>query len=138
MISVPMGDLRIILIRISSAEGETIGAGLAATTTIDGGSSAEVTFSLAWDMPIVRSGYGSAYQRRYSIFFGKSGDAAPKIAAEALKNFRKWEKEINRWQKPILEDQESARMVSDSPIQRTVLHCGWGNTVGLSAGTKSR
>ena len=88
-----------------SVEGEAIGAGLAATTTIGGGESAELVFSLAWDMPIVRSGYGSAYQRRYSIFFGKSGDAAPGIAADALINFKKWEKEINRWQKPILEDE---------------------------------
>ncbi len=88
-----------------SVEGKAIGAGLAATTTIGGGESAELVFSLAWDMPIVRSGYGSAYQRRYSIFFGKSGDAAPRIAADALLNFKKWEKEINRWQKPILEDE---------------------------------
>lgn len=89
-----------------SVEGEAIGAGLAATTTIEGGGSAGVTFSLAWDMPIVRSGYGSAYQRRYSLFFGKSGDAAQRIASEALTNYRHWEKEIERWQKHILEDEK--------------------------------
>ncbi len=89
-----------------SVEGEAIGAGLAATTTIEGGGSTEVIFSLAWDMPIVRSGYGSAYQRRYSFFFGKSGDAAPMIAAEALTNYRNWEEKIGRWQKPILEDEK--------------------------------
>lgn len=87
-----------------STEGEAIGAGLAATLMVESGKSAEVVFSLAWDMPIVHSGYGTPYKRRYSVFYGSSGEAAPSLAFDALTRYRVWEKKIDRWQKPILED----------------------------------
>jgi non-lysosomal glucosylceramidase len=40
----------------------------------------------------------------YSRWFGKDGDAAPKIATYALQNYKSWEKDIEAWQSPILDD----------------------------------
>ncbi len=87
-----------------SEKGETIGAALVATASIRPGKSTEIIFSLAWDMPLVHSGYGSTYYRWYTSFFGTKGDAAPRIAQEALLKYPQWEGQIVKWQKPILKD----------------------------------
>ena len=86
--------------------GESIGAGLAATINLEAGQIREVVFALSWDMPMVRSGYGTAYRRRYSVFYGDSGNSAQKIAADAIQDYQKWDKEISHWQSPILEDEK--------------------------------
>lgn len=89
-----------------STEGEAIGAALALTVELPPGGSREVAFSLAWDMPLVRSGLGTKYYRRYTKFYGQDGEAAPAIARDALINYPSWETEIESWQKPILDDPE--------------------------------
>jgi len=87
-----------------SSVGQAIAAGLAATLNLAEGQSAEIIFSLAWDMPIVHSGFGSAYRRRYTLFYGDEGKAAPALARDALLQFDQWETLIEKWQAPILED----------------------------------
>lgn len=100
-----LGKLRNINDKTPSTMGEAIGAGLAGTLTLDEGQTAEIVFSLAWDMPIVHSGHGSAYRRRYTLFYGSHGDAAPALARDALLEFKNWERMIEKWQAPILEDE---------------------------------
>jgi non-lysosomal glucosylceramidase len=87
-----------------AAAGEAIGAAVAATVTIPPGSVREIAFALAWDAPIVRSGFGMAYHPRYTRFYGVDGDAAPAIAADALLHAADWEAQIAAWQQPILDD----------------------------------
>ncbi len=87
-----------------SVAGETIGAAVALTVDVPPGESREAAFALAWDMPVVRSGFGTAYTRRYARFFGAQGDAAARLAAEALAQADAWEEQITAWQNPILED----------------------------------
>ena len=87
-----------------SAVGQAIGAGLAGTVTLAEGQAAEIVFSLAWDMPIVHSGYGRAYRRRYTLFYGSRGDAAPALARDALLQYGEWERMIEKRQAPILKD----------------------------------
>ncbi len=67
-----------------SMESAAIGAALCATVEVPPGESREVAFSLAWDMPVARFGEGRAYWRRYTRFYGRGGDAAPRIARDAL------------------------------------------------------
>ena len=98
------GALQNIIDQTPSKIGETIGAGLAATVELAAGKSADIVFSLAWDMPLIHSGYGTAYYRRYTLFYGHKGNAAPQIARDALLQYGDWEKLIERWQKPILEE----------------------------------
>jgi non-lysosomal glucosylceramidase len=89
-----------------TSEGEAIGAGLAITVEMPPKGVEEVTFALGWDMPLVRSGLGTEYHRRYTKFYGVSGNAAPAIARDALINYPSWESEIVAWQNPILNDPE--------------------------------
>lgn len=42
--------------------------------------------------------------RRYTRYFGTNGDAAPSLSHYALTHYKDWEKSIEEWQRPILED----------------------------------
>jgi len=84
--------------------GEAIGAGVAVTLTLAPGASRELAFSLAWDMPLVRSGFGTEYYRRYTQFYGTQGNAAPLMGRDALLNYPDWEAQIEAWQNPILDN----------------------------------
>ncbi len=87
-----------------ASEGMAIGGAVAATVEVPPGESREVAFALAWDMPLARFGLGTAYYRRYTRFYGRKGDAAPLIARDALMNYPDWERQIEAWQGPILDD----------------------------------
>lgn len=86
-----------------SGVGSAIGAALAATVEVPAGQSREVAFVLAWDMPLARFGAGTGWYRRYTRFYGREGNAAPAIARDALVKYPQWEKAINAWQQPILD-----------------------------------
>jgi non-lysosomal glucosylceramidase len=88
-----------------SAERESIGAALTITLDMEPKSTHEVAFALAWDMPLVRTGFGTKYYRRYTQFYGRGSNAAPSIAADALIKYPSWEDKIVSWQRPILEDE---------------------------------
>lgn len=42
--------------------------------------------------------------RRYTRFFGSKGDAAPALSHYALTHYEEWERKIDAWQNPILEN----------------------------------
>ena len=88
-----------------SAPGESIGAALAVTVELQPGETREVSFALAWDMPITRFGQGRSYLRRYTCFYGSNGDAAPRMAVDTLRSAGDWEALIDDWQSPILENE---------------------------------
>ena len=87
-----------------TSPGEIIGAAVAVTLNLAPGASREVVFSLAWDMPLARSGFGTPYYRRYTQFYGTEGNAAPVMARDALLAYPAWEEQIDAWQKSVLED----------------------------------
>ncbi len=89
----------------NSKIGEKIGGALAVKVIVPAQTTKQVNFALAWDMPLARFGLGRAYYRRYTKFFGREGNNAPKIAIEALRNYKKWEEKINDWQMKIISDQ---------------------------------
>nr|KAJ0196547.1 hypothetical protein LSAT_V11C700371510 [Lactuca sativa] len=80
-----------------------IGAAIAASVTIPSQAVRTVTFSLAWDCPEVVFPTRT-YHRRYTKFYGSHGDAAEKIAHDAILEHGNWEAQIEAWQQPILED----------------------------------
>ncbi|GLT75667.1 hypothetical protein SLA2020_473720 [Shorea laevis] len=87
----------------TSEPGSSVGAAIAASVTIPSGSVRTVTFSLAWDCPEVRFSE-KTYHKRYTKFYGSLGDAAAKIACDAILKHNDWESQIESWQRPILED----------------------------------
>ncbi len=88
-----------------SKKNECIGAAIASKVTIPAKELKELSFTLAWDMPLARFGGGRAHYRRYTRFYGRKGNNAHRIAADALLEYPEWEKQIEKWQKPILEDE---------------------------------
>lgn len=86
-----------------SEPGSSIGAAVAASLTIPSEAVRTVTFSLAWDCPEVVFPTRT-YHRRYTKFYGSQGNAADKIAHDAILEHGNWEDQIETWQKPILED----------------------------------
>ncbi len=61
-------------------------------------------FALAWDHPVVEFGAGRRYTRRYTRFYSQHGDSAAQLACDALVQYPRWERLIEQWQAPILDD----------------------------------
>mmetsp|Transcript_17192 Transcript_17192/g.48392 ORF Transcript_17192/g.48392 Transcript_17192/m.48392 type:complete len:1303 (+) Transcript_17192:90-3998(+) len=87
-----------------SQEGQAIAGATAVRLKIPGNSSRKIVFSLAWDNPVVRFNSGAGYFRRYTNFYGRNGRNAQKMATDALEFYKDWIKQIDEWQKPILQD----------------------------------
>jgi non-lysosomal glucosylceramidase len=87
-----------------SQPGEGIGAAIAATVELAPGETKQVTFVLAWDLPVVEFGSGTRWYKRYTRFFDRSGANAWAIGAEALACRSEWSTAIDAWQAPILAD----------------------------------
>ncbi|KAG8086635.1 hypothetical protein GUJ93_ZPchr0010g7452 [Zizania palustris] len=89
----------------ASRPGSSIGAAVAATTTVPAGGTRVVSFALSWSCPEVKFPAGRAYHRRYTKFHGFDRDAsAACLAHDALLEHMKWESQIEEWQRPILQD----------------------------------
>ncbi len=82
--------------------GHRHGAALCSCTNLMPGESKDITFAVAWDIPIIRFGRRSWY-RRYTRFFGSSGDNALRLTETALGGWREWSRQIHKWQQPVLE-----------------------------------
>ena len=71
--------------RVLSRPGSSIGAAVAATTTVQAGATREVSFALSWSCPEVKFPSGRTYHRRYTKFLGLDRDAAAEqLAHDAL------------------------------------------------------
>ena len=84
--------------------GEAIGAGVAVRLSIPPGESRELAFALSWAMPLVHTGFGTPYYRRYTQFYGKDPAAARALARDTLLHADEWEAQVAAWQAPVLQD----------------------------------
>lgn len=64
----------------------------------------EFPIVVAWDFPYYEFEKGVKYRKKYTEFFGDSGENAFSVACEALDRYRSWEADIDAWQKEIIED----------------------------------
>ncbi|MEB3242459.1 MAG: GH116 family glycosyl hydrolase [Cyanobacteriota bacterium] len=81
-------------------------AALALRCTLEPGQCLELPVVLAWDLPLTTFAAGCQAWRRYTDFYGTTGDQATAIAAEALGEWRQWRAEIEGWQAPVVERQD--------------------------------
>lgn len=89
----------------ASKPGSSIGAAVAAATTVPAGGTRVVSFALSWSCPEVKFPAGRTYHRRYTTFHGLDRDAAAEsLAHDALLEHMDWESKIEEWQRPILQD----------------------------------
>ncbi len=86
-----------------AAPGEQIAAAMAIRFTVPPGKTRQIPFILAWDLPVTEFAEGINYYRRYTDFFGRTGNNAWSIVRTALKHADYWQEEIEAWQKPILQ-----------------------------------
>ncbi|MEB3337990.1 MAG: GH116 family glycosyl hydrolase [Leptolyngbyaceae bacterium] len=86
-----------------ATDGEQIGCAIALRFTLQPGESRQIPFVLTWDFPVTEFATGVEYYRRYTDFFGRSGQNAWAIARNALKHYDTWRSHIQAWQQPILE-----------------------------------
>ncbi|MBD2385197.1 GH116 family glycosyl hydrolase [Cylindrospermum sp. FACHB-282] len=89
-----------------AAENTQIGAALAVRFTLQPGECLEVPFVLSWDFPVTEFAAGVNYFRRYTDFFGRSGENAEAIATLSLQQYQNWRSQIQNWQKPILDRED--------------------------------
>jgi non-lysosomal glucosylceramidase len=86
--------------------GEQIAAAIAVRFTIRPGKTRKIPFILAWDFPITEFTPGVNYYRRYTDFFGRTGNNAWSIIRTTLKHDELWRERIQSWQEPILNRQD--------------------------------
>jgi non-lysosomal glucosylceramidase len=86
-----------------AAPGEQIAAAIAVRFTILPGKTRKIPFILAWDLPVTEFSPGIDYYRRYTDFFGRTGQNAWSVIRTALKHSDLWREKIEEWQAPILQ-----------------------------------
>ncbi|KAI8121146.1 Non-lysosomal glucosylceramidase [Lucilia cuprina] len=83
-----------------------VGVAICARVSLKPKTSHDLEFVLCWDMPIIHFPKKlKAHTRYYTKYFNACGDSGPKICEYALKHYSSWEKAIDNWQKPILNDE---------------------------------
>ena len=92
--------------RRTTTAGETVAAAVSATVELEPGASRTITFSLAWDLPIVEFGGGRRWRKRYTDDWGTTGERAFELALHGLERALAWRDAIEAWQGPILRDPE--------------------------------
>ena len=83
--------------------GEQIAAAIAIRFTLRPGKTRKIPFILAWDFPVTQFAPDVNYFRRYTDFFGRTGNNAWSIVRTALKHDDMWKEQIQAWQQPILD-----------------------------------
>ena len=89
-----------------TTSGQSIASALAQSFILQPGEEKQIVFSLAWDMPQISFAQKTTYYRRYTDFFGRSGNVAPQLADYALQHYKQWEDAIATWQRPIIQNTE--------------------------------
>ncbi|CAB1421470.1 unnamed protein product [Pleuronectes platessa] len=88
-----------------TTKGETVAAALAVGCSVPAQGHNTLELCLAWDMPNITFGSREReHVRRYTRFFGTKGDASPSLSHYALTHYKQWERSIEEWQTPILQD----------------------------------
>jgi non-lysosomal glucosylceramidase len=85
---------------------ERIGGAIAVKFTLRPGKTRQIPLILAWDFPITTFAEGIDYLRRYTDFFGRSGQNAWPMIRTALKQYPRWREKIETWQAPVLERED--------------------------------
>jgi non-lysosomal glucosylceramidase len=84
--------------------GEAPAGAIAVKLTLNPGERVEFPIVVAWDFPYYEFEKGIKYRKKYTEFFGATGDRAFVIACEALDRYRSWEKAIDAWQGTLVQE----------------------------------
>nr|CAD7442175.1 unnamed protein product [Timema bartmani] len=85
--------------------GEQLACAVCVKLSLQGGRTGQAEFALVWDMPNIHfSGKSKKYRRFYTKWFPTDGTGAASLSHYVLSNYEHWEKEIELWQQPVLQD----------------------------------
>lgn len=84
---------------------ERLAGAIAVRFTLKPGESKTVPMTISWDFPVVQFGEGRRWNRRYTDFYGTSGDNAWQIARDGLLHSNEWSEAIDRWQADYVKDE---------------------------------
>ncbi len=84
---------------------EPLAAAIAVRFTLEPGESRTVPIVISWDLPVVGFGAGRKWHRRYTDFYGTTGQNSWAIARDGLKNASSWSDAITAWQAPYVNDE---------------------------------
>ncbi len=89
--------------RRPASQDERVAGAIAVRFTVQPGETVQIPFVLSWDLPVMEFAAGITYYKRYTDFFGRTGENAWAIAATALRHYQTWQQQIQTWQQPILD-----------------------------------
>jgi non-lysosomal glucosylceramidase len=89
-----------------ASPGEQIGAAIAVRFTVRPGRTRKIPFVISWDFPVTEFAPDIQYYRRYTDFFGRTGNNAWSVVRTALKHDELWKEQIAAWQEPILKRED--------------------------------
>src|SRR5580692_1566193 len=87
-----------------ASSNEPLAGALAVSVTLKPGETRVIPMVLAWDLPIMQFGQGTAWFKHYTAFFGKTGQNAWAIARTGLLEDKAWSEAIDQWQAPYIAD----------------------------------
>jgi non-lysosomal glucosylceramidase len=87
------------------SEKEKLAGAIVVRFTLHPGESKIIPMVIAWDFPLIQFGEGRKWNRRYTDFYGTSGQNAWKIARDGLLHAAEWSNEIDKWQAPYVNDE---------------------------------
>jgi non-lysosomal glucosylceramidase len=84
---------------------EKFAGAIAVRFTLQPGEKKIIPMVISWDFPIVEFGQGRKWNRRYTDFYGTSGNNAWAIARDGLLNAATWSNALDTWQAPFVSDE---------------------------------
>jgi non-lysosomal glucosylceramidase len=94
---------------------------------------------LSWDLPVVEFGSGREWHRRYTDFYGTSGENSWAIARDGLENAAAWSGAIDAWQTPYINDESKPAWYRGMLFNELYVFADggsfWGRPVGADAKT---
>jgi non-lysosomal glucosylceramidase len=86
------------------SDSEKLAGAIAVRFTLQPGEKKIIPMVISWDLPVVQFGQGRKWNRRYTDFYGTTGNNAWKIARDGLLNAGAWSDAIDAWQAPYVND----------------------------------
>jgi non-lysosomal glucosylceramidase len=87
------------------SDSEKLAGAIAVRFTLKPGESRIIPMAIAWDFPTVQFGEGRQWHRRYTDFYGATGQNAWQIARDGLTHAADWSAAIDRWQAPTINNE---------------------------------
>lgn len=114
-----------------TVKGKDVATAVCLQCSLKPGQSETLEFSLCWDMPLIHfRSRELLYARRYTRWFGRNGDAGPRLSSYCLQNYKMWQEKIEAWQNKVLNCSEIPAWYKSALFNELYYLCD-GGTVWL-------